>query len=447
MIRCTCLGHATLLVEGDGTRILMDPVLKDYLSGGGNRFNPPRIIDESVLREPFDAVVVSHSHDDHFYPPDIETLPGFPDTPFLIPRDPDLETALRHLGASNVRCLEPWDVVRIGSMSLTATPSEVPFPEMGVAIETRVGTVLNLVDSVFASFAEALAARFPKIMLALIPFQAGGYLEFFPLRVASPPSGLVAHVKARNADSLATMRGTLEKLKPVVAAPFADGLRYVDDPINSWHFPLSDSHFFALARGLGITAHPTTPGSTFQLSQDRVHYSASSPRVKITGDAHPRHFNPHVRIPDQPLRWIDSADTRLRRNLSLRPHDATIQFIQEALGARAKTHTQCRSHALKQRLRNWDLELLNPSGETTTTLLIADSDMPAVYLQRNPFPSRPYGLRFYADDLAAALDGSASLNYLLHGGHFRYRSPDTDAPLEDVYECSLGLFLDVFNWA
>ncbi|XP_041348338.1 N-acyl-phosphatidylethanolamine-hydrolyzing phospholipase D-like isoform X2 [Gigantopelta aegis] len=66
-IRCTWIGHATLLVEIDGVTILTDPVFSSHCSPlpfvGPTRYRPPActVSDLPAL----DAVIISHSHYDH----------------------------------------------------------------------------------------------------------------------------------------------------------------------------------------------------------------------------------------------------------------------------------------------------------------------------------------------------------------------------------------------
>jgi hypothetical protein len=66
-LRAIWIGHAGVLVEIDGTRLLIDPVLSDYASPF-QFFGPKRFHESPIaLRDltGIDAVVISHDHYDH----------------------------------------------------------------------------------------------------------------------------------------------------------------------------------------------------------------------------------------------------------------------------------------------------------------------------------------------------------------------------------------------
>ena len=66
-LRFAWLGHASVYLEVDGARLLVDPVFSEYagpMAGlGPKRFHPPPIA--LVDLPPIDAVMISHDHYDH----------------------------------------------------------------------------------------------------------------------------------------------------------------------------------------------------------------------------------------------------------------------------------------------------------------------------------------------------------------------------------------------
>ncbi len=75
-LRATWLGHSTVLLEIDGTRVLTDPVWGPRASPfsfiGPKRFQPVPV--DITALPPLDAVLISHDHYDHLDYPSIRAL-------------------------------------------------------------------------------------------------------------------------------------------------------------------------------------------------------------------------------------------------------------------------------------------------------------------------------------------------------------------------------------
>lgn len=126
-LRATWLGHSTLLLELDGTRILTDPVWGPRASpsrfAGPRRFQPVPVPLRAL--PPIDLVLVSHDHYDHL---DASTIRQ------LARRDVPFVTSLgvgAHLEAFGVRPeriveLDWWESHRLpgSELTVTATPSQ-----------------------------------------------------------------------------------------------------------------------------------------------------------------------------------------------------------------------------------------------------------------------------------------------------------------------------------
>lgn len=115
-MKATWVGHSTVLVELDGTRILTDPLLVGSVAGLRRR---PAPVDSSVLTG-IDAVLISHLHRDHLDLRSLRRLSGLP--PLIVPGGAG--ELLREQGFGEVTELAIGDRIRIGSLSVRATPAE-----------------------------------------------------------------------------------------------------------------------------------------------------------------------------------------------------------------------------------------------------------------------------------------------------------------------------------
>ncbi|HLM50875.1 MAG TPA: MBL fold metallo-hydrolase [Solirubrobacteraceae bacterium] len=111
----TWAGHATVLIELDGVRLLTDPVL-------GSRVGPLRRIAPPPAREVgerLDAVLVSHLHLDHADAASLRRLPR--STPVLAPRGAGRWLTAR--GFETIHELDAGDEVAVGRLRAIATPA------------------------------------------------------------------------------------------------------------------------------------------------------------------------------------------------------------------------------------------------------------------------------------------------------------------------------------
>lgn len=123
-LRLTWLGHASVLVETDGRRVLLDPVWGQRCSpfpfAGPRRLHPvPAPL--SALG-PVDAVLISHDHYDHLDMPTIKALAGT-DTVFVVPLGVGAHLERWGVAPSRVRELDWHESTEGGPLTLTATPA------------------------------------------------------------------------------------------------------------------------------------------------------------------------------------------------------------------------------------------------------------------------------------------------------------------------------------
>lgn len=112
-LQVTYLGHATVLIELDGVRILTDPVLRRRVMHLRRLVAKPGPAELAQL----DGILLSHLHFDHFDP---GTLKRFDrDIRVVVPRGGAV-SYLERRGFTDVHGAEPGTVVRLGAVSVRA---------------------------------------------------------------------------------------------------------------------------------------------------------------------------------------------------------------------------------------------------------------------------------------------------------------------------------------
>lgn len=113
-MRITYIGHATLLLEVGGARILTDPNFDPALGRFLPRVSAPGIALDALPA--LDAILLTHAHADHLSFASLDALPR--DIPLLAP--PAIAQWLRKLGYGNAEPIAPGASERIGAITVHA---------------------------------------------------------------------------------------------------------------------------------------------------------------------------------------------------------------------------------------------------------------------------------------------------------------------------------------
>jgi L-ascorbate metabolism protein UlaG (beta-lactamase superfamily) len=110
--RMTWVGHATVLLELGGARLLTDPLLRNWLGHLRRHGAPPR----SDVTERIDAVLISHVHLDHLDARSLRLIDRA--TRVIVPRGAG--STLKRIGFARIDELVAGDQVTVGGVLVTA---------------------------------------------------------------------------------------------------------------------------------------------------------------------------------------------------------------------------------------------------------------------------------------------------------------------------------------
>ncbi len=226
------IGHASLWVETQDARILMDPVLWDPFCEGLNETCPKREVIPEKLPE-FDALVISHQHLDHFDLPSLAYLPKHVDV--FLPEDPLILNALQSLGYRNLYPLRDFQKVKIGSTTLMTTRSEVRVPEFGMVFADPSGVFWNTVDTYFAPPTIAkVKAAFEQIDFLLTTWHISLETKYQLNQDCSFPYDLYGYLFQ-----------LIQSVDPIAVSPGAQGWKYINEAAwqNQTVFPVNRERF------------------------------------------------------------------------------------------------------------------------------------------------------------------------------------------------------------
>ena len=112
-LHITYIGHATVLIEVDGTRVLTDPLLRNRV---GHIRRHGIGVDPSHVQE-LDAVLISHMHLDHLDLPSLRLL-GY-DMRLIVPSG--AAGLLRRQGFTKVEEMRAGDIADVENLTVAAT--------------------------------------------------------------------------------------------------------------------------------------------------------------------------------------------------------------------------------------------------------------------------------------------------------------------------------------
>lgn len=195
--RITWLGHSTVLVELDGTRLLTDPVLRDRVA----HLRRTKPADAGMLYA-LDGVLVSYLHYDHLDYPSLERLGR--SVPVVVPRGAG--RLLRRRRFEQVVEVETGEEVRLGDLVVRATHADHEGGRGFLGTEVAaLGYLIRGSHQIYfagdTDLFEGMATLAPRLDLVLLPIWGWG------------PSLGPGHLDPRRAAE------ALRLLQPLLAVP------------------------------------------------------------------------------------------------------------------------------------------------------------------------------------------------------------------------------------
>ena len=159
-MRVTYIGHATLLIEIAGQKLLTDPNFETSLGRFLPRVSEPGIALDAL--PPIDLILLSHAHADHLSFKSLEALPGVP-----IISPPAIAKWLKKLGHHTAVPLPPGETLQFGDLEVHAAEAVHKGNRYGVDRWRSAANMYLLDTNVFSCFFAgdtALTAETPRLV-------------------------------------------------------------------------------------------------------------------------------------------------------------------------------------------------------------------------------------------------------------------------------------------
>lgn len=258
-IRISRILHAGYIFETAMARVAFDPIFENPFSVNCYAF-PEIVFDEEKVKElKFDAVFISHFHDDHFSLESLDKLNK--STPiYMFCIFPELLDLIKALGFTQVRALNLNEAIDIKDLKITTRKALDEDVDCLYQIQAGGLNILNVVDSWIDEETLNLLCQQPQWDLILWPFQTMRELE-----VISP-----SIFSQQPAELPTEWMDQLKLLKPLAIVPSSCQFK-----MESWSwynqsfFPISYQKFTDEIKNIlpSTEVHRLDPGQSFVLNK------------------------------------------------------------------------------------------------------------------------------------------------------------------------------------
>lgn len=189
-LRISRVLHAGYVFEFEDVRVLFDPIFENPFSRNCHAFPDVEFDREAIQKLRWDAVFISHYHDDHCSFDSLRVLPR--ETPiFIYCLHEEMITMIRELGFDKVQALQIGESVHVGKIEII--PHRALDADVDSIFQIKAGgaNILNVVDSwIDDETLEKLADAAPWDLI-LWPFQTMRELEVLSPETATPADGKI----------------------------------------------------------------------------------------------------------------------------------------------------------------------------------------------------------------------------------------------------------------
>lgn len=302
-MKITSFGHATILVEVDGTSILVDPWLTQRLDRFWVR-NPP--LPEGILEvldRGIDFILLTHHHCDHLHYPSLRWLAerlaerdqlnevevlypesGFPMFTSAGMGHLPVPLTLEKTGFTRFRSLRTGDEAELGPVQIRAFPSRVRFPEMSVLFQSTSASMLFCADAVEhpQTWEYFTSSNSPTLDVAFVPAHS-----IVPRNVLTERELQTSYEEAQ-ASAVTIFDRYVSTMDATVTVPFACGWKVSAedgnlDFCNSTMYPFTPVQARDRLSLLGRRGELMPPGATLSIDSPDVQ-SGTVPGVEVCAD-------------------------------------------------------------------------------------------------------------------------------------------------------------------
>lgn len=205
-LRVTWFGHSSLLLEIDGTNVVVDPFWSERTSPfpwlGPKRWYPPPVSIEHLPR--VDVVVISHDHYDHLDRASVQALYAR-GARFIVPLGIASHLVGWGIPSDRITQLDWWEEAKVGGISIVSTPSRHASGRLSARSDQTLWTGYALIGAhhrVFYSGDTGLNDSFPEVGEKYGPFdvafiEAGQYDAQWPDWHLGPEQAMLVFKEVR----------------------------------------------------------------------------------------------------------------------------------------------------------------------------------------------------------------------------------------------------------